>query len=114
LPCHGCISEQEAIVVSITPRGTPSRWGARQGFAGLSAWLVAPIGQSEARQRYAASASGLAVMSVLVLVLKLAGPAVALAAVRVRPGRPHRLLQLLGVVVWGAFGLLACARPGTW
>jgi hypothetical protein len=136
--------------VSITPRGTRSRRGARQGavaaadrpgrgrgwpwrgplpavparalgyvaagwclgFAGLSAWLVAPIGQSEPRQRYAAYAAGLAVMSVLVLVLKLAGAAVALAAVRVRPGRPHRLLQLLGVALWGAFGLLGLYSAG--
>jgi hypothetical protein len=57
------------------------------GFAGVSAWLVAtgPMGQA-AGQRYAAYTSGLAIMSVVVLVLKLAGAAVALAAVLVRPG----------------------------
>ena len=83
------------------------------GFAGVSAWLVAagPMGQA-AGQRYAAYASGLAIMSVVVLVLKLAGAAVALAAVLVRPGRPHRLRQLLGVALWGAFGLLSLYSAG--
>jgi hypothetical protein len=84
------------------------------GFAGVSAWLVAagPIGHPDARQRYAAYASGLAIMSVLVLVLKLAGAAVALAAVLVRPGLPRRPLQLLGVALWGAFGLLGLYSAG--
>ncbi len=84
------------------------------GFAGLSAWLVAagPIGYPDASQRYAAYASGLAIMSVLVLVLKLAGAAVALAAVLVRPGLPRRPLQLLGVALWGAFGLLSLYLAG--
>jgi hypothetical protein len=80
------------------------------GFAGVSAWMVAAglIGPA-ARQRDAAYASGLAIISVIVLVLKLAGAAVALAAVRVRPGRP---LQLLGVALWGAFGLLGLYSAG--
>jgi hypothetical protein len=84
------------------------------GFAGVSAWLVAagPIGHPQARQRYAAYASGLAIMSVLALVLKLAGAAVALAAVLVRPGRPRRPRQLLGVALWGAFGLLSLCSAG--
>jgi len=84
------------------------------GFAGVSAWQVAagPIGQPQARQRYAAYASGLAIMGVLVGVLKLAGAAVALAAVLVRPGRPRRPLQLLGVASWGAFGLLGLYSAG--
>jgi hypothetical protein len=84
------------------------------GFAGVSAWQVAagPIGQPEARQRYAAYASGLAIMGVLVLVLKLAGAAVALAAVLVRPGLPRRPPQLLGVALWGAFGLLSLYSAG--
>jgi hypothetical protein len=84
------------------------------GFAGMSAWVVAvgPIGPPDARQRYAAYASGLAIMSVLVLALKLAGAAVALAAVLVRPGRPRRHLQLLGVALWGAFGLLSLYSAG--
>jgi hypothetical protein len=83
------------------------------GFAGVSAWLVAagPMGQA-AGQRYAAYASGLAIMSGVVLVLKLAGAAVALAAVLVRPGRPRRLQQLLGVALWGAFGLLGLYSAG--
>ena len=84
------------------------------GFASVSAWQVAagPIGHPEAGQRYAADASGLAIMSVLVLVLKLAGAAVALAAVLVRPGRPRRLLRLLGVALWGAFGVLSLYSAG--
>jgi hypothetical protein len=65
------------------------------GFAGVSAWQVAAslIGRPDARQRYAAYASGLAVTSVLVGVLKLAGAAMALAAVGVRPGRCSRSRQ---------------------
>jgi hypothetical protein len=81
------------------------------GYAGVSAWQVAgdPIGQTGPGRRYAAYASGLAVMSVLAGVLKLAGAAVAVAAVRVRPGRPR---QLLGVALWGAFGLLGLYSAG--
>jgi hypothetical protein len=83
------------------------------GFAGVSAWqLAGPIGHPDVRQRYAAYASGLAIMSVLVGVLKLAGAAVALAAVLVRPGLPRRPLQLLGVALWGAFGLLGLYSAG--
>ena len=59
-------------------------------------------------ERYAADASGLAILIVLVGVLKLVGAAVALAAVLVRPGpRPPWPVQLLGVALWGAFGVLA-------
>jgi hypothetical protein len=74
------------------------------GFAGVSAWQVAagPIGR----------VPGLAILSVLVGVLKLAGAAVALAAVLVRPGPPRRSLRLLGVALWGAFGLLALYSAG--
>jgi hypothetical protein len=84
------------------------------GFAGVSAWQVAadPIGQTGASRRYAAYASGLAVISVLVGLLKLAGAVVAVAAVRVRPGRPRRPRQLLGVALWGAFGLLGLYSAG--
>ena len=84
------------------------------GFAGVSAWQLAagPIGQSATGQRYAAHASGLAIMGVLVGLLKLAGAAVAVAAVLVGPGRPPRQLQLLGVALWGAFGLLALYSAG--
>jgi hypothetical protein len=80
----------------------------------VSAWQVVAdlIGQPDARQRYAAYASGLAVMGMLVLVLKLAGAAVALTAVLVRPGLPRRPLQLLGVALWGAFGLLGLYSAG--
>jgi hypothetical protein len=84
------------------------------GFAGVSAWQVAAYltGQPDPRQRYAAYSSGLAIIGVLVLVLKLAGAAVALAAVSVRPGLPGRRLQLLGAALWGAFGLLSLYSAG--
>ena len=36
----------------------------------------------------------------------------ALAAVRVEPGWQRRPLQLLGVALWGAFGLLALYSAG--
>ena len=79
------------------------------GFAALSAWQVV---QPAASQRYAADASGLAIMSAVVGVLKLGGAAVALAAVLVRPGPPRRSRRLLGVALWGAFGLLALYSAG--
>jgi hypothetical protein len=84
------------------------------GFAGVTAWQLAagPIGQPDSRQPYAAYASGLAIISVLVGLLKLAGAAVALAVVLVRPGRPRQPLQLLGVALWGAFGLLCLYSAG--
>jgi hypothetical protein len=84
------------------------------GFAGVSAWQVAtdltghPIGP----RRLAPYATGLAIVGMVALVLKLAGAAVALAAVRVRPGRPRRPRQLLGVALWGAFGLLSLYSAG--
>jgi hypothetical protein len=81
------------------------------GFAAVSAWQVV---QPAASQRYAADASGLAIMSAVVGVLKLGGAAVALAAVLVRPGPPRRSRRLLGVALWGAFGCSPCTRPGTW
>jgi len=84
------------------------------GFAGVSAWQVATDlnGRPAVPHRYAAYASGLAIMGVLVGLFKLAGAAVALAAVRVRPGRPHRPPRLLGVALWGAFGLPALYSAG--
>jgi hypothetical protein len=83
------------------------------GFAGVSAWQAAGlIRQPAAGQRCAAYASGLVIMSVLVGVLKLAGTAVALASVLVRPERPRRPHQLLGVALWGAFGLLGLYSAG--
>jgi hypothetical protein len=83
------------------------------GFAGVTAWQLAagPIGQPAVGQPHAAYASGLAIMGVLAGVLKLAGAALALAAVLVWPGRPR---QLLGVGLWGPLGCLACTRRGTW
>jgi hypothetical protein len=65
------------------------------GFTGVTAWQLA---------------AGLAIMGVLAGVLKLAGAALALAAVLVWPGRPR---QLLGVGLWGPLGCLACTRRGT-
>ena len=71
-----------------------------------------PIGPPAARQRFAAYAAGLAIIGVLVGLLKLSGAAVALAAVLVRPGRPRLPRQLLGVALWGAFGLLGLYSAG--
>jgi hypothetical protein len=83
-------------------------------FAGVSARQVAAdlTGPPDPRQRYAAYASGLAILGILVLVLKLAGAAVALAVVLVRPGLGRRPGQLLGVGLWGAFGLLGLYSAG--
>jgi hypothetical protein len=63
----------------------------------VSTWRVAAdlTGRPDPHQRYAAYASGLAVMWVLVGVLKLAGA----AAVRVRPGRPGRSLVDLDIII---------------
>jgi hypothetical protein len=84
------------------------------GFAGVSAWQVAAdlTGPPDPRQRYAAYASGLAILGVLVGLLKLAGAAVALAAVLVPPGLAGRPRRLLGVALWGAFGLLGLYSAG--
>ena len=84
------------------------------GFAAVSAWQVATGSLGRPGQPDAAYASGLAVMSVLVGVLKLVGAAVALAAVRMRPRWPRPLLQLLGVGLWAAFGLLGLYSAGIW
>jgi hypothetical protein len=83
-------------------------------FAGVSGWQVAAdlTGPPDPRQRYAAYASGLAVLGVLVGLLKLAGAAVALAAVLVPPGLAGRPRQLLGIALWGAFGLLGLYSAG--
>jgi hypothetical protein len=61
------------------------------------------------RRRYAAYASGLAVLGVLVGLLKLAGAAVALAAVLVPPGLAGRPRQLLGIALRGAAAAGAAA-----
>ena len=82
------------------------------GFAGVSAWQVATGSFGRPGLPDAAYASGLAIVSVLAGVFKLAGAAVALAAVGVRPGWPRPLLQLLGVGLWGAFGLLGLYSAG--
>jgi hypothetical protein len=79
-------------------------------FAAVSAWQV--VAGPPAGQRLAADAAGLAIMSALVGVLKLAGAAVALAAVLAPPGLPRRPRQLLGVTLWGAFGLLSLYSAG--
>ena len=80
------------------------------GFAAVSAWQV--VAGPAAGRRFAAYASGLAILSLLVGVLKLAGAAVALAAVLAPPHLPRRPLQLLGVALWGAFGLLCLYSAG--
>jgi hypothetical protein len=84
------------------------------GFAGVSAWLIAGLvaDPEAAARRFAADASGLVIISLLVLVLKLAGAAVALAAVLVSPETARRRVRLLGVAVWGAFGVLALYSAG--
>jgi hypothetical protein len=82
------------------------------GFAGVSVWLVADlVAHPESATRSAADASGLVVMSLLVLVLKLAGAGVALAAVLAGPGMGRRWLALLGVAGWGPSGCSPCTRP---
>jgi hypothetical protein len=84
------------------------------GFAAVSAWQIAAslTGQPQAPQRDAAHSPGLLVMSVLVGVLKLAGAGLALAAVRARPGMPPLPRRLVGVGLWGAFGLLGLYSAG--
>jgi hypothetical protein len=84
------------------------------GFAGVSVWLVAEMvaHPETAARRSAADVSGLVIMSLLVLVLKLVGVSVALAAVLARPGMGRRWVRLLGMAVWGAFGVLALYSAG--
>jgi hypothetical protein len=84
------------------------------GFAGVSLWLVADLvaNPEAAAARYAADAAGLVVVSLLVLVLKLAGAGLALAAVLAGPGWPGRRVRLLGIALWGAFGVLALYSAG--
>jgi hypothetical protein len=80
------------------------------GFAAVSAWQV--VAGPAPDQRLAGYASGLAIMSALVGLLKLAGAAVALAAVLAPPELPRRPRQLLGAALWGAFGLLGLYSAG--
>ena len=75
------------------------------GFAGVSVWLVAGMAGEPGK-------AGLVILSVVALVLKLAGAAVALAAVLHRPGGADRPVRLLGMALWGAFGLLALYSAG--
>jgi hypothetical protein len=75
------------------------------GFAGVSVWLVAGMAGEPGK-------AGLVILSVVALVLKLAGAAVALAAVLHRPGGSDRPVRLLGMALWGAFGLLALYSAG--
>jgi hypothetical protein len=83
-------------------------------FAGVSAWLVVDMvaHPEAAARRYGADVSGLVIISLLVLVLKLAGAGVALAAVLTGPQLSRRWLRLLGVALWGAFGVLALYSAG--
>ena len=75
------------------------------GFAGVSVWLVADMAGEPGK-------AGLVILSLAALVLKLAGAGVALAAVGSRPGWSDRPVRLLGVALWGAFGLLALYSAG--
>jgi hypothetical protein len=107
-PDHGVRGSSPPVVVRVV--GYAAAWCL--GFAGVSAWQVATGSFGRPDQPDAAYASGLAIVSMLAGVLKLVGAAVALAAVRVRPGWPRPLLQLLGVGLWGAFGLLGLYSAG--
>lgn len=76
------------------------------GFAGVSAWQLA-TGWS-ATHGYGVHASGIAVMIVVVLVLKLVG-----AVVAWRATRPHeRASWWLGASLWGAASLLVLYSAG--
>jgi hypothetical protein len=108
-PDHGVRGSSPPVVVRVVGYAAAA-WCL--GFAGVSAWQVATGSFGRPDQPDAAYASGLAIVSVLAGVLKLVGAAVALAAVRVRPGWPRPLLQLLGVGLWGAFGLLGLYSAG--
>lgn len=78
------------------------------GFAAVSVWqLVAGLGDDN---RFAAYASGLAVMGLLVLVLKLIGAAVAVSAVA--PWQERLPRNLLAAALWGGFGMLALYSAG--
>jgi len=70
------------------------------GFAGVSVWLVAGMAGGPGK-------AGLVILSVVAVVLKLAGAAVALAAVRVRPGGPDWPPRLLGLLVGVAPAILS-------
>jgi len=79
------------------------------GFAAVSAWQLAS-GPGEST-RYAEYATGLAVMIGLVLVLKLVGAVLALAAITPRGlGLPA---PVTATGLWGAFGLLALYCAGS-
>jgi uncharacterized membrane protein YeaQ/YmgE (transglycosylase-associated protein family) len=73
------------------------------GFAAVSVWQV--VGGLGGSNPYAAYASGIAVMSLVVLVLKLVGAAVAVAAVS--PWQKRLPTRLLATSLWGAFALLS-------
>lgn len=79
------------------------------GFAAVSGWqLISGPGKGTA---YAAFATGLAVMISLVLVLKLAGAVLAVAAIV--PSRLGLPVRLTAMGLWGAFGLLALYCAGS-
>jgi hypothetical protein len=78
------------------------------GFAAVSAWQLVAGGDAESA--FPGYESGLTVMIALVLVLKLLGAVVALAAV----APPQRWLptNLLASVLWGVFGVLGVYSAG--
>jgi hypothetical protein len=78
------------------------------GFAAVSAWQL--VAGDEAASALPGYESGLTVMIALVLVLKLLGALVALAAVA--PPRRWLPTNLLASALWGVFGLLALYSAG--
>lgn len=76
------------------------------GFAAVSAWQI--IHGPDPADRFAAYASGLAVASIVVLVLKLVGAGIAVAAVQ--PRQSHE--RIIALALWGAFGSLALYSAG--
>ncbi len=76
------------------------------GFAGESVWDI--VTGLDPTSRFAAYGSGLAVAMIFVLVLKLVGAVVAVAAIQPR----HAYKRVVATVLWGAFGLLALYSAG--
>lgn len=76
------------------------------GFAGVSVWDI--LTGLDPANRFAAYTTGLTVASILVLPLKLAAAAVALAAIRPRQTHQH----LVATALWGAFSLLTLYSAG--
>jgi hypothetical protein len=79
------------------------------GFAAVSVLQLATGPAQDSR--YASYASGLATMEIVVLVLKVLGAGLALAAIT--PGRLGLPARVIAVGLWGAFDLLALYSAGS-